>query len=320
MYLKWLGGDRIRTCNLQVMRPMSWPIPLPRFFPLSSSSCPYLFFLDRPHQIYTQPLRFRSMSKSLEILVNASFLRGMKCVGWVILQRLLAKKKISRILWKTFGNSPSPKTFPLHLLLLIIGWIWFTSFTTRSYSFAKSFFMHNSLFWFNSSLLSYTGYSHSDSISSPTTAATDRRPRVRHTGNLPKARGKGGRAYEILYMIPHTRPPLRKGPSTPTVAAVHNTYIPLLESRVKSLAKTDITPTADEIASVRVRPATSMATVRKGTLRQSRRKYKQGNYIMKERSCAFLSYSIDLLCYDEMNLHLPHSFHEIPLILCHLLP
>lgn len=110
-------------------------------------------------------------------------------------------------------------------------------------------------------------------------------------------------------MIPHTIPPLRKGPSTPTVAAVHN-----------SIAKTDITPTADEIASVRVRPATSMATVRKGTLRQSRLKYKQGNYIMKERSCAFLSYSIDLLCYDEMNLHLPHSFHEIPLILCHFKP
>lgn len=62
-------------------------------------------------------------------------------------------------------------------------------------------------------------------------------------------------------MIPHTIPPLRKGPSTPTVAAVHN-----------SIAKTDITPTADSIASVRVRPATSMATVRKGTLRQSRLK------------------------------------------------
>ena len=31
--------------------------------------------------------------KSLEILVNASFLRGMKCVGWIILQRLLAKRE-----------------------------------------------------------------------------------------------------------------------------------------------------------------------------------------------------------------------------------
>jgi hypothetical protein len=29
--------------------------------------------------------------KSLEILVNASFLRGMKCVGWVIMLRFLAK-------------------------------------------------------------------------------------------------------------------------------------------------------------------------------------------------------------------------------------
>jgi len=52
-------------------------------------------------------------------------------------------------------------------------------------------------------------------------------------------------------MIPHTIPPLIEGPSTPTVAAVLN-----------SIAKTDITLTADEIASVRVRPATSMATVR----------------------------------------------------------
>lgn len=93
----------------------------------------------------------------------------------------------------------------------------------------------------------------SDSISSPTTAATDIRPRVptvtpviaSSTGNSTKARGKGGRAYDILYMIPHTRPPLIEGPSTPTVAAVPN-----------SIAKTDITPTADEIASLRVRPAT----------------------------------------------------------------
>lgn len=29
------GGGRIRTCNLQVMSLMSWPIPLPRFFPFS---------------------------------------------------------------------------------------------------------------------------------------------------------------------------------------------------------------------------------------------------------------------------------------------
>ena len=29
------GGDRIRTCSLQVMSLMSWPIPLPRFFPWS---------------------------------------------------------------------------------------------------------------------------------------------------------------------------------------------------------------------------------------------------------------------------------------------
>lgn len=112
-------------------------------------------------------------------------------------------------------------------------------------------------------------------------------------------------------MISHTIPPLIEGPSTPTVAAVPN-----------SIAKMDITPTADEIASVRVRPATSMATVRKVyfTLRQSSLSYKQGNYIMKERSRAFLSYSIDLLCYDEMNPHLPHSLHEIPLILCHFKP
>lgn len=38
------------------------------------------------------------------------------------------------------------------------------------------------------------------------------------------------------------------------------------------------------------------------------------------RDSAFLSYSIDLLCYDEMNLRLPHSLHEIPLILCHFKP
>lgn len=31
--------------------------------------------------------------KSLERLVNASFLRGMKCVGWIIHQRLLAKQR-----------------------------------------------------------------------------------------------------------------------------------------------------------------------------------------------------------------------------------
>lgn len=31
----WLGGDRIRTCSLQVMSLMSRPIPLPRFFPFS---------------------------------------------------------------------------------------------------------------------------------------------------------------------------------------------------------------------------------------------------------------------------------------------
>lgn len=132
------------------------------FMPLS-----ILSILFRLHLIYTQPLRYKEdpcQKKSLEILVNASFLRGMKCVGWVILLRLLAKKKISIILWKTlihWGNSPSPKTFPLHLLLLIIGWIWLTSWTTRSYSFAKSLFVHNSLFWFYSSLLSYTGDSHS---------------------------------------------------------------------------------------------------------------------------------------------------------------
>lgn len=34
-YLTWLGGDRIRTCSLQVMSLMSRPIPLPRFFPWS---------------------------------------------------------------------------------------------------------------------------------------------------------------------------------------------------------------------------------------------------------------------------------------------
>lgn len=34
-FASFLGGDRIRTCNLQVMSLMSRPIPLPRLFPLS---------------------------------------------------------------------------------------------------------------------------------------------------------------------------------------------------------------------------------------------------------------------------------------------
>ena len=38
MHLKFLGGDRIRTCSLQVMGLMSRPIPLPRFWPPETSN------------------------------------------------------------------------------------------------------------------------------------------------------------------------------------------------------------------------------------------------------------------------------------------
>lgn len=79
LFVRHIQGERIRTCNLQVMCLMSWPIPLPRFFPLSYES----FWLIFPTLLSVNFFTLFSIVRSLYYICN------MKVEEWLLLYALV---------------------------------------------------------------------------------------------------------------------------------------------------------------------------------------------------------------------------------------